>query len=348
MSHTHRHLRKGLHFAVIFGLGICAVAGRQAFADTNLVDKDEWVIVGTDDAGPSPSDITMSVKGRPAGAFSELAVSYDVGGTGAVTVATIKGNGEIRFSLPPPGEFGGSFFTTGYWDCDEGFIPTMSITNLDVQLKGGKHARVQFKGRISNGTSMAAKDFTLVLFPPKSDSVRADVRYKLVATRDFCIDQTAHTNSADFPAVRLAANFLSASEQENDQTRYVKVVSKTCFFFGCITRKKTFCNDLVDQDGFIITNTPPRLGNNSIWLVHTQPSPRNTPTLRARFLTPAPGRFRPQGSVVASSDPTQQNVSFWANWIDAKAQYRNKHRIGNFHYLVEVAPPDALPCDVEQ
>jgi hypothetical protein len=348
MSYIDCRFRTGLHLAVIIGLGIGAIVSCQAFADTNLVDREPWVIDGTDDTGPTPSSITMSVKGQAAGAFSELAVSYDVGGTGVVTVATIKGSGEIRFSLPPPGEFGGSFFTTGYWDCDEGFVPTMSITELDVRLTGGKHGRVQFKGRLSNGTSMAAKNFTLILFPPQSDSVQADVRYKLFATRDFCIDQAAHTNSADFPAVRMAGNFLSASEQENDQTRYVKVVSKTCFFFGCVTRKKSFCNDVVNQDGFIITNAPPRLGNNTIWLAHTQPSPRNTPSLRVRVLSPSHGRLRPQGSVVESSDPTQQNVSFWANWTDAKAHYRNKQRVGNFHYLLGVVPPEALSCDVEQ
>ena len=348
MFYTHRHLQKSFHFAAIILLGIGAVASRQAFADTNLVDKDAWVIDGTDDTGPTPGNITMSVKGQAAGAFSELAISYDVVGTGVVTVCTIKGSGEIRLSLPPPGEFGGSFFTTGYWDCDEGFVPTMSITELDIRFKGGKHKRVQLKGKISNGTSMAAKDFTMTLYPPQSDSMRADVRYKLIATRDFCVDQTTHTNQDDFPGVRMAANFLSASEQDNDQARYIKTVGKDCFFVGCITRKKSFCNDLVNEDGFIITNTPPRLGNSTIWLVHTQPSPRNTPTLRVKFRSPVRGRFRPQGFVTASADPTEQNVSFWGNWIDAKPQYRDRHKVGKFYYTLEVIPAEALTCDVEQ
>src|SRR6266853_136568 len=151
-------------------LGICAIMCESAMADTNLVDNGFWVIDGTDDTGTNPTNITLSVDGHPVSSFSELILSYNVGGSGVVTVCTIKGSGGIRLSLPPPGEFGGTFFTTGYQDCDEGLIPTMSITDLDIRAKKGKNGDVQFKGKISNFTSMEAKDFTMTFSPPDVDS----------------------------------------------------------------------------------------------------------------------------------------------------------------------------------
>src|ERR1017187_1711603 len=150
---------RGLCLGIVILLGICAIAGRNAFADTNLVDNGFWVIDGTDDTGPNPTNVALTVNGHPVGSFSELILSYNVGGSGVVAVATIKGSGGIRLSLPPPGVFGGTFFTTGYQDCDEGLIPTMSIIQLDIRTRPGKRGDAQLKGKISNFTSMEGKDF---------------------------------------------------------------------------------------------------------------------------------------------------------------------------------------------
>src|SRR5258708_1306562 len=208
---------RGLSFGVVILLGFCAIADRNAFADTNLVDNGFWVIDGTDDTGPNPTNITLSVNGRPVASFSELVISYNVGGSGVVAVATIKGSGGIRLSLPPPGVFGGTFFTTGYEDCDEGLIPTLSIVELDIRTRKGKNGDAQLKGKISNFTSMEAKDFTMKFSPPDTDSTSVDVSYSLFATRDVCIDQTNSAIADDFHAVSMAANYLSPSEQENDE-----------------------------------------------------------------------------------------------------------------------------------
>ena len=322
------------------------VAGREVRADTNLVDKESWVVDGTDDTNANAASITMSVNGHAMGSFSKLLVSSDVGGSGVVAVCTITGAGEIRMALPPPGEFGGSFFLTSYWDCNAGFIPGMTITDLDIREKGGKKALLEFKGKISNLVSMAAKDFTMTLLPPQTDSFRAELKYSLFATSDFCVDQATHTNSDDFQVARMASNYVSPSIQQNDDTRFVKIISKTCFFYGCITKTKTFCTNLVNQDEFVI-NDPPRLGGGTVWLVHTQPLPQATPSLLLRFSSPGKSRLRPQGLVTSSADPSAQNVSFWGDWIDAKASYRNKKRVGKFRYTLEVDSPQALSCDFQ-
>ena len=335
---------KGLGLGVIILLGICAIADRNALADTNLVNNGFWVIDGTDDMGPNPTNITLSVDGHPVSSFSELMLSYNVGGSGVVAVCTIKGSGGIRLSLPPPGVFGGTFFTTGYQDCDEGLIPTMSIVELDIRTRNGKHGYAQLKGKISNFTSMEAKDFTMKFSPPDSDSTSVDVKYSLFATRDVCINQTNHALADDFHAVSMAANYLSPDVHENDEARYVRITSKTCFFYGCVVNKKSLCESLVNTNGFLI-DVPRVLGNTTLLLVHTQPLPQNTSTLIVQFHAPSRGVIKPQGFVNESADPTEQNISLWGDWVKAKAQYRDRQRIGRFRYTLSVVPPRVYSCD---
>jgi len=331
-----------LCFPILFAIG--AIIGQAALADTNLVDNGFWVIDGTDDTGPNPTNITLSVDGHSVNSFSELVLSYNVGGSGVVAVCTIKGSGGVRLSLPPPGEFGGTFFTTGYEDCDEGLIPTMSIVDLDIRAKKGQNGDLQLKGKISNFTSMEAKDFRMTFSPPDIDSTSVDVQYSLFATRDICINQTNRAIADDFHAVSMAANYLSSSEQENDLARYVRISSKTCFFYGCVVNKKSVCESLVNTNGFLI-NPPRTLGTTSMLLVHTQSLPRNTPTLSVQFHTPSRGAIKPQGFVTESADPAEQNVSLWGNWQSAKASYRNKQRIEKFRYTLSVVPPRTYGCD---
>jgi hypothetical protein len=329
--------------AVIF-FGICAITDRSAFANINLVNNGFWVIDGTDDTGPNPTNITVSVDGHAVSSFSELILSYNVGGSGVVAVCTITGTGRIRLSLPPPGEFGGTFFTTGYEDCDEGLIPTMSIVGLDIRTRPGKNGDAQLKGKISNFTSMEAKDFTMKFSPPDTDFTSVDVSYSLFATRDVCIDQTNSAMADDFHAVSMAANYLSPSVQENDEARYVRISSKTCFFYGCVVHKKSLCESLVNTNGFLIS-VPRILGNTTLLLVHTQPMPQNTPTLIVQFHQPSRGVIKPQGFVNESVDPTEQNISLWGDWVTAKAQYRDRQRIGRFRYTLSVVPPRVYSCD---
>jgi len=329
-------------FAILLGIGV--IIGRATLADTNLLDNGFWVVDGTDDTGPNPTNITLSVDGHSVSSFSELVLSYNVGGSGVVAVCTIKGSGGIRLSLPPPGEFGGTFFTTGYEDCDDGLIPTMSFVELDIRAKKGQKGDLQLKGRISNFTSMEAKDFKMRFSPPDVDSTSVDVQYTLFATRDICVNQTNSAMADDLHAVSMAANYLSPSEQENDLARYVRISSKTCFFYGCVVNKKSVCESLVDTNGFLI-NTPRALGTSSMLLVHTQPLPRNTPTLSVQFHTPSHGSIKPQGFVTESADPTEQNITLWGNWGPAKASYRNKQRIEKFRYTLSVVPPRTYGCD---
>jgi hypothetical protein len=344
MPFVHHRSCKSFHVVVIAFLGLFAVLSPKVLADTNLVFEGGWVVDGTDDTGTNASDITMSVNGHAVGAFSELLVSYDVGDTGVVAVATVKGSGEIRLALPPPGVFGGSFYTTGYWDCDAGFVPGLSITKLDVRERGGRVKELMFRGTVSNLVSMTAKNFIITMYPPQLDSFRADVSYTLFATTNFCVDQVTHTNQDDFEVARMASNYISTNVNENDETRYFKQTEHDCYVYFCITKRKSFCNTLTNQDGFVIDD-PPRLGEGLVDLVHSQDLPAETPTLSVRFITPPAGQIEPQGYVTSSADPTAQNVSFWGNWVRARSQYRKRQVVGRFSYTLEVDSPQAIACD---
>jgi len=330
--------------ATIALMGIGVTAGRAIYADTNLVDEKSWVVVGTDDLSTNASGIAVSVNGHAMGTFGELAFSYILEGTNAVPVGVVKGSGEIQLAVPN-GPFGGSFFLTGYWDCDAGYVPTMTISNLDIRVKGGKKAVVEMKGRISNGVSMAAKDFELMMMMPKPQEMEAQVSYQLMATTDFCVDEIIHTNQDNFQVARMAGNYLSAETNDNDILRFSRVTSHTCVLDYCNRTTKSFCYHLVNQDSLILTNKPPQLGGRAIWFVNDGATNSNTPTLAVKFMTPSSGQIHPQGLESATADPTAENVSVWGNWHSVKGTYRNKKKVASVRCILEALSPQPLSCD---
>lgn len=329
--------------SVVALLGISALTCRAAFADTNVVSEKSWVIDGTDDPATNASSMAVSLKKHAVGAFTELVFSYNIDGTNVVPVCVVKGSGEIQMAVPH-GPFGGSFFLTGYWDCDAGYVPTMLISNLDIRLKGGKAPMVLLKGKISNQLSMASKNFEMMVFAPKPQLMQAELNYTLKATADFCVDEIIHTNQDNFPIARMASNYLSADTNENDVARFVKVTSQTCVLGYCRTVRKAFCYAVTNQDSLVVTSHPPKLGGNRISLVNTGAA-TNTPTLEVRFMAPGPGHIRPQGVESATADPTAENVSYWGNWAGAKGTYRAKQRVAKMRYILQVIPPGSLSCD---
>ncbi len=240
-------------------MGIGATASQAVFADTNLVSQKSWVVDGTDDPATNASSIAVTVNGHAIGSFGELAFSCEIEGTNAVPEGVVKGSGEVQLAVPN-GPFGGSFFLTGYWDCDAGYVPTMAITDLDIWVKGGKKAVVEMKGKISNGVSMAAEDFELIMMMPKTELMEAELSYKLVASADVCVDDVIHTNQGNFQVARMASNYLSPDVNENNVARFSKVTSHICVLDFCKTTTKSFCHALANQDSLVLTNKPPQLG----------------------------------------------------------------------------------------
>jgi hypothetical protein len=326
---------------------ICLAVVLTVRADTNLYDNGTWFVDGATDPGPNPSDIGVTMDDVPVGSFSELKLYFNVPNVGTTQVFSIKGNGTLQPSLPPPSEAGGVFQMASYWDCEQGFIPSVEIQQLDLRSKTNGNGTLQMRGQISNLNSMQASDLMLKFHPVETDSVRVDVRYQLKATRDFCVDLTKDNTQDEFRAVTMLTNFLSTETNANNQVRYTKITDKICTGYDCWTKKKSFCADLLNQDGYVI-NTPHRLGKPELFLMHKTPVPRNTPTLIVSFRSPRKGHIKPQGSVIASSDPTALNVNVWGNWLDAKRQYKAGRKVGRFRFALEIEPPQERNCDREQ
>lgn len=317
----------------VFLLLFCFALG-SVLADTLLFSQDNWIVDGAADTGTNPPPVNMrvSVEGKPVGRYSELKIHHEIGGLGAPQVFSVKGNGAMRAVLPPPGEFGGTFYATGYWDCDAGFLQGMRFLKLDIRLDPKDPGILRIRGKASNQDSLRAPNFTIRVLPVTSAFFSARASYKLIATRDLCVDFNRQMLHEGFRVARIASNYLSGATHDSDQARYVN------------SEQVKFCAGLLNQNGFIFANPLP-MGQARLFLVHRDDEPRATPTLRIRFGMPAPAQITPQGYVTQSVNPNDDNVDLWGNWDSVAASYTRGAAVGKFLYDLEASAPMPLSCD---
>jgi len=301
------------------------------YADTKIFEQGNWVVSGATDSAPNARKIRVSVAGVAKGKYSELKIARRVNRSNYPQVFSVKGSGALRAVLPD-GVFGGTFYGTGYWDCDPdiGFVQDLFITRLDLTLDAGKVLRMS--GKATNLNSLRAPNFTLRLLPSVQNSITVEVNYKLVATRNFCVDETRQEQSEGFRIARIASNYISPSVHDSDVARYTDA------------SQQIVCANLVNQDGFIL-NSPTTLGQSSIMLAHTTILPELDPTLTIEFIQPPLSQITPQGYVSASSDPNDDNVDFWGNWDGARASYSKGETIRRFEYKLKATAPGAVTCN---
>lgn len=324
-------------------VAIVLLAPLTGWADTNLVTLPNWIVDGAVDSSPAARNINIVVDKLPAGAFSELKVYYNFGGTDAMQVFSVTGRGAIRPSLPPPGEPGGSFLLTGYLDCEQGFVGDMAITDLEFRSKAGKNAPLVVRGQISNENSLKSVGFTMKFYPAQTNNVMVDVRYRLKATRDVCVDTPGH--AANFQIARMQSNFMSADTNQNNRIRLVKLDQRICDpYTGCHSSKSSLCADLAGIDGYVF-GKPRKLAEAELVLLHTLTTPGNTPTLAITFRGPRHNHIKGQGQVTGTTDPRAENVSVWGNWVDARQSYKANRSVGRFHYRLEARDPKDPNCD---
>ncbi len=303
-------------------------SGASPLPDTTLFDNGIWAISGGSDTGPNPRDISVLVQGQYAGDFSELKICHFIPTLGFPQVFSVKGNGALRPVLPQ-GEWGATFYATGYWDRHSGFVQTMPIIELDIHLDSGDTAILQLAGHATNLESFEASDFTINIHTPSFDSVRVDMSYDLVATDDFRVDMTKQAEHQGFRVARIASNFISAQIHDSDQAKYIDTLGIE------------LCVDLVNETGFIFSGTPflSPMGEPELYLAHADTLPRRTSTLIIRFTKPAPRYITPQGYVTFATDPGSDNVDLWGNWNRADSMYNAGDTIGNFCYTLLAVPP---------
>lgn len=328
-------------------LAFCAALllalAQPAAAQTELFDTGYWIVVGDTDAGPAPRGIAVSINGAPVGSFSELKLYYPFTGAGTPQIFSITGRGALRPSLPPPGEFGGSFWLTRYWDCSIGLVPSLVITELNLVVDPKSPKQLIFEGAVSNLTSFEATDFRLKFPTPDFGDVKVEVSYSLVATRDFCIDASRQSLNQGFQTARMEATYLSSSEKDNDYLRYHARLN-ACDWYGCFGTTGSVCGSLHNDDPELVCFDD-RLADAGLMLVHQSPYPRNTPTLKIDFNKPKYKKMNPQGFVADASDPEVENVNLWGNWHAAKNSYSAGKKVGKFEFTMKALTPGSIGCN---
>ncbi|MEI6083113.1 MAG: hypothetical protein WCS70_02300 [Verrucomicrobiota bacterium] len=329
---------------------LCLLAGAvSTLADTNLFSDGTWLIDGAADPGPNASSISIVIDKSPAGSFTELKFYYNTGGSNFAQVFSIKGNGTWQPALPPPSVPGGVFRLASYWDCEQGFIAPMTVTELGWKSKGSKKGTLELTGKMTNGNSMSADKMKITFQPTETDLVRVDLEFQLRATRDFCVNLNRDNIQDEFRAVTMYANFTNPNEYANDLARYIKITSKDCAgIYGCSTKREAFCISLTNAPAGYLVNAPRHLGDKRNVLYHTSELPRNTPSLAIAHFSPNQGRFKPQGVFTPTDDPAAENVQYFSNWVDAKKDYKTKQRVGKFKLSLEASSPKSPNCDALQ
>ena len=331
-----------LGFAIALALAGSLVgdsARAQSCVGANVFAEGAWRVDGAQDDAADALDIEARANGLPQGSCSELIVAHEATDLGTPQIFSVKGSGALRPVLLPPADFGATFYMTGYWECSDlplsgdDFHQNTFIEMLDLRRDPEDTSVLRLVGRISNRVSFAASDFVLRIFPPQPGRTRAEVSYTLVATDDFCVSfEKAHER---LWAARIASNFVSDQIYDSDLVLYVDPDGDPR------------CEQLENQDGSILTDPQP-LGTKQLFLVHSAPEPRRTPTLFLKFRRPRHDRITPQGFVTHVEGPTApmaDNVSLWGNWQRVAPAYVADSPIGRFRYVLAAVRPRPLACD---
>lgn len=322
---------------------LCCALASPALADTTLFDDGLWRVIGVE-AGAEPLPIAVTQRGTLLGSFAALRFLYALD-AGFAPVLTLFAGGALEPSLPPPGVPGATALLARYSDCDVGLTPPLRFVVLDLPEKG-KRERFDLRGTLSNGDSLESEKLRIRLRAPKPDQVRVELRYRLVATRDFCVDRALQPATDEFRSVELVTQYLSPQQHLSDLTRYVKDVELDCDL-DCDLEKVWFCAALANESGPVI-DTPKRLEGRRLELLNTTSAPEPAPTLSVELRSPKASAFKPQGSATASDEPAARNVSFWADWVDVRHENHVGKRVGSFRFALEARAPDSADCDRRQ
>jgi hypothetical protein len=318
----------------------------SAMADTTLLSSSNWVVVGTADEGPNPQPINVIVDGQSVGAFTELQLFYNFGGTDLQQVFSLKGEGTIQPMLPPPIVPGGAMHLTSYWDCQEGLVPPMGITDLEFTSPKKAKGPLKVTGQLANFTSLISTDLRMNFKEPRTNEVSLDVRYKLTTTRDICVVQTSESQEDEVRIAQMTANFTSSEVYQNNRIRYTRVKDRYCDPYGydCVTSKESYCADLDNVVGYLYDN-PHRLGGDTLAFVHTNSLPQNTPTMAIDFLTPRNRYVTPQAYVEPTLDPADPNVTLWGDWRHANKSYKQGKTLLRVRLALIARDPSKPSCD---
>lgn len=264
-----------------------------------VYDDGDWSIYLANDTGPGASNISVSIGGVSRGLASEIKIARNITGN-SPQVFSIKGNGYLRSAMPD-GDWGTSFVTTGYWR-DSVYKHGLKIASLDINVANDK---VTLSGTAFDDLAdpyLGTNNYVLTLLPPTTELLEADVQYTLTAQKAFSINASRQAEHQGLKIAQFSSMYIDSSQHDSNTATYVDSLNQTSN------------SALADQNAWVFASTSLLGGDGSVALIHSDESPRNTPTTAIQIISPSIQNCTPQGWITQSTEPNDDNVGLWINW----------------------------------
>lgn len=262
------------------------------------------------------------------GRYSELQVWNFIPGYGFAQTIAIRGSGYLR-ACPPSFEWGTSFKLTGYYNWNT-FYHTMKIKELRIRIDPDDSSILMFTqgGAYDDPGNpyLYTDDLTIRCYPATPKRVNMRLSYTLKANQDITINATRQSNHEGFRVAEFSSMHIDDTTHDANQTEYLD--SERVWRIEELPDSKT-------TSGLFLVS-PTKLGSRSLYLVHTDDRPRNTPTTEILVQSPSYWNITPQGYV--TYNPTGRDdwddIGLWVNWDEPSGVYNAGSNIGFMDYYL--------------
>ena len=329
-----------------FGLLVYGL-GSVPLTQAATLDNGIWVV----DVQKNNGEPTMEVfvDGSLIGEYSEIQVFHSTADLSQSSttenswpqIFSVKANGYLR-ALSLGMDWGTSFVTTGYWNATVNYyFNLLKIKKINILWKDvGDNLSMEAEASdILDSPYIYTNNLSITIERPTLSRVRVELSYDLLAAQDFSIDQGRMEDHEGFKVAQFSSMYIDESQHDANKAAYTGINR------GWITAY--FSED--SSDSFIFTN-PENMKDDSLYLLHTDTSPRQTPNCSIELVSPVSNNCAPQGWITSSTDPNDDNVGLWVNWENAAVSYNAGDTIGNFHYYLNtfsIAILDVCPSGCE-
>ena len=264
------------------------------------------------------------------GRYSELQIWNFIPGYGFVQTIAIRGSGYLR-SCPPSFEWGTSFKLTGYYNGNT-FYHTMKIKELRIRIDPDDSSILMFtQGRAyddPDNPHLYADDLTIRCYPAAPKRVNMRVAYTLKANQDITINSARQSNHEGFRVAQFSSMHIDDTTHDANQSEYLD--SEGVWRIEELPDSKTTSSGL-----FLVS--PATLGSRSLYLVHTDDRPRNTPTTEVLVESPDYWNITPQGYVTRNAEGKADwdDIGLWVNWDEPSGIYGAGTNIGFVDYYLD-------------
>ena len=263
------------------------------------------------------------------GRYSELQVWNFIPGYGFVQTIAIRGSGYLR-ACPPSFEWGTSFKLTGYFN--EGtFYHTMKIKELRIRIDPDDWSVLMFTqgGAYDDPDNphLYTDDLTIRCYPAAPKRVNMRVSYTVKVNQYITIYPYRQSNHEGFRVAQFSSMHVDGTTHDANQSEYLDSER--------VWRIEELPNSKTTSSRFLF-GSPTKLGSRSLYLVHTDDRPRNTPTTEILVQSPSYWNITPQGYV--TYNPTGRDdwddIGLWVNWDEPSGTYNAGSPIGFMDYYL--------------